>query len=48
MDAAERLKRKVADCELAIIADAGHFAPMGKPQECARIIADFVHRKFAR
>ena len=48
VDAAERLKRKVADCELATIADAGHFVPMGKPQECARVIADFVRRKFAR
>jgi pimeloyl-ACP methyl ester carboxylesterase len=43
--AAERLKRKIADYELAVIADAGHFVPMGKPAECARIIVDFVHRK---
>ena len=43
--AAERLKHKIADYELAVIADAGHFVPMGKPAECARVIADFVHRK---
>jgi len=45
VDAAERLKRKIADCELATIADAGHFVPMGKPQECARAIAEFIQRK---
>ena len=45
VDAAERLKRKIADCELATIADAGHFVPMGKPEECARVIVDFIHRK---
>jgi len=39
------LKRKIADCELATIADAGHFVPMGKPEECARVISDFIHRK---
>ena len=47
VDAAERLKRKIADCELATIADAGHFVPMGKPEECARVIAEFIHRKLA-
>ncbi len=46
-DAAERLKREIGDCELVTIADAGHFVPMGKPQECARIITDFIHRKLA-
>jgi pimeloyl-ACP methyl ester carboxylesterase len=45
VDAAERLKRKIADCELETIANAGHFVPMGKPKECARIITDFIHRK---
>ena len=45
VDAAERLKRKISDYELAVIADAGHFVPMGKPAECARVIADFVQRK---
>ncbi len=44
-DAAERLKREILDYELAVIADAGHFVPMGKPVECARVILDFVRRK---
>jgi len=47
VDAAERLKRKIADCELVTIAGAGHFVPMGKPEECARVIAEFIHRKLA-
>ena len=45
VDAAERLKRKIADCKLVSIANAGHFVPMGKPEECARIITDFIKRK---
>jgi pimeloyl-ACP methyl ester carboxylesterase len=45
VDAAERLKRKIADCKLVTIANAGHFVPMGKPEECARIITDFIKRK---
>ena len=44
VDAAERLKRKIADCELVTIANAGHFVPMAKPKECARVIADFIKR----
>jgi pimeloyl-ACP methyl ester carboxylesterase len=44
-DSAERLKRLIADYELATIAGAGHFAPMGKPEECARIILEYIHRK---
>ncbi len=47
VDAAEHLKRGIADYELATIADAGHFVPMGKPKECARVIVDFIHRKLA-
>jgi pimeloyl-ACP methyl ester carboxylesterase len=43
LDAAERLKRRIADYEFASIAGAGHFVPMGKPQECARVITDFIH-----
>jgi pimeloyl-ACP methyl ester carboxylesterase len=46
-DAAERLKHKILDYELAVIAEAGHFVPMGKPAECARLILDFVQRKLA-
>jgi pimeloyl-ACP methyl ester carboxylesterase len=45
VDAAERLKRKIADCQLVTIANAGHFVPMGKPEECARAIKDFIKRK---
>ena len=44
VDAAERLKRKIANCELETIANAGHFVPMGKPKECARAITDFIKR----
>jgi pimeloyl-ACP methyl ester carboxylesterase len=44
MDVAERLKRKIANCELVNIANAGHFVPMGKPEECARNIVDFIKR----
>jgi pimeloyl-ACP methyl ester carboxylesterase len=44
-DSAERLKRLIREYELATIPDAGHFVPMGKPQECARVITEFVHRK---
>ncbi len=47
VDAAERLKRLIADYELATIADAGHFVPMGKPEACAQVIVDFIHRKLA-
>ena len=44
VDAAERLKRKIANCQLETIANAGHFVPMGKPKECARAITDFIKR----
>ena len=47
MDAGERLSHAIADCELATIAGAGHFLPMGKPQECARIIVDFITRRIS-
>ena len=42
---ARRLKTVVADYELATIPQSGHFVPMEKPQQCAQIILDFVHRK---
>lgn len=45
VESAERLKQIIPDCELVTIPDAGHFVPMGKPQKCARIITDFIHRK---
>jgi pimeloyl-ACP methyl ester carboxylesterase len=44
VDAAERLGRLIPDFELVTIPEAGHFVPMGKPVECARVIKDFVHR----
>ena len=46
-DSAGRLKHIISDYELATIPDAGHFVPMGKPQKCARVIAEFIHRKLA-
>jgi pimeloyl-ACP methyl ester carboxylesterase len=45
-ESASRLKRVVADYELATIPDSGHFVPMEKPQACANAISDFIHRKF--
>jgi pimeloyl-ACP methyl ester carboxylesterase len=44
-DSAERLKYLISDYELVTIPGAGHFVPMGKPEECARAITEFVHRK---
>jgi pimeloyl-ACP methyl ester carboxylesterase len=44
-DSAGRLKRIISDCEILTIPGAGHFVPMGKPKQCARVIADFIHRK---
>jgi pimeloyl-ACP methyl ester carboxylesterase len=43
-DAADRLKRLVADCEVATIAGTGHFPTMEKPEECAEAIKEFVER----
>jgi pimeloyl-ACP methyl ester carboxylesterase len=47
-DSAERLKGIIDDYELKTIPDAGHFIPMEKPAQCARHIADFVHRKMIK
>jgi pimeloyl-ACP methyl ester carboxylesterase len=44
-DSAERLKRTIVDCELITIPDSGHFVPMENPQECARVIKEFIKRK---
>ena len=44
-DAARRLGDIIADYELQIIPGTGHFPPMEKPQESARLILDFVQRK---
>jgi len=46
-ESAGRLQRIISDCELVTIADAGHFVPMGKPEKCARVILEFVHRRIA-
>jgi pimeloyl-ACP methyl ester carboxylesterase len=43
-DSAKRLNC-IADYELKTIAGCGHFVPMEKPEECARIIKEFVARK---
>jgi pimeloyl-ACP methyl ester carboxylesterase len=43
-DSAERLNC-IADYELKTIPDSGHFVPMEKPEECARIIKEFVAHK---
>jgi pimeloyl-ACP methyl ester carboxylesterase len=44
-ESAGRLQQVIPDCELATIPDAGHFVPMGKPENCARVITDFINRK---
>jgi pimeloyl-ACP methyl ester carboxylesterase len=42
---ATRLQQLMPDCQLVTIPDAGHFVPMGKPQQCAGVIVEFVNRK---
>ena len=44
-DSAERLNRIISDYESVTIPGAGHFVPMGKPAECARVITEFIQRK---
>lgn len=44
-DAAARLGRLISNFKLVTIPGAGHFVPMGKPVECARVIKDFIGRK---
>jgi pimeloyl-ACP methyl ester carboxylesterase len=44
-DSAERLKHLLGDYELATIANAGHFVPMGKPEACAATIKEFIRRR---
>lgn len=44
-DAARRLVRTMADCELQVVEKAGHFVPMEKPDICAAHILDFIRRK---
>jgi pimeloyl-ACP methyl ester carboxylesterase len=44
-DAARRLGDIIADYELQTIPHSGHFPPMEKPQQSARLILDFIDRK---
>jgi len=44
-DSAERLKHIISDYELSTIPGAGHFVPMGKPEQCARVITEFIQRR---
>ena len=44
VDAAERLGSLIPNFELVTIPEAGHFVPMGKPVECARVIKEFIQR----
>jgi pimeloyl-ACP methyl ester carboxylesterase len=44
-DAARRLGRIIADYELQTMPRSGHFPPMERPHECAKIILDFIERK---
>lgn len=48
VDAAKRLGRLIPDFEMVTIPGAGHFVPMGKPVECARVIKDFIHRRYVQ
>ena len=42
LDAAERLRTLITDCQVVTISGAGHFIPMEKPEECAKTIRQFV------
>jgi len=43
--AANRLKRLAVDCEVDTIAGTGHFPTMEKPEECAKVIREFLRRR---
>jgi pimeloyl-ACP methyl ester carboxylesterase len=43
-EAADRLIKIIPKLEVVSIPNSGHFVPMEKPQECARLVADFIHR----
>lgn len=43
-DAARRLAEIIPDCTLSVINGTGHFVPMEKPVECARLISRFVQQ----
>lgn len=44
-DAASNLKKYIRDYRLETVPNAGHFLPMEKPVECARIIINFINRQ---
>jgi len=44
-DAASDLKKYIPDYELETVPNAGHFVPMEKPVECAKIITHFISRQ---
>jgi pimeloyl-ACP methyl ester carboxylesterase len=44
-EAGRRLEQTAADARVAAIPRAGHFLPMERPEETAKIIADFIDRK---
>lgn len=44
-EAAERMERTVADCEMVAIPQSGHFPPMEKASDTARVILDFIGRR---
>jgi pimeloyl-ACP methyl ester carboxylesterase len=44
-DAASDLKKYIRDYELETVPNAGHFLPMEKPVECAKIIIRFLNRR---
>jgi len=45
VDAAQRLGRLIPNFKLVTIPGAGHFVPMGKPVECARVIKEFIRHQ---
>ncbi len=47
-DSARRLAKLIPGSEVVTIAEAGHFVPMGKPEECAQVITDFLKRRLSR
>jgi pimeloyl-ACP methyl ester carboxylesterase len=47
VQAADRLKRQAADCEVVTIAGTGHFPTMEKPQECAEAVREFLRSRKA-
>ena len=44
-ESAARLRHMISDYEFTTVPGAGHFVPMGKPDQCAQVIKDFIRRK---